>query len=344
MARPLRMDVAEGWYHVTARGLERRQIYGDVKDHAHFDELLEATVERFRLRVHAYVQMSNHYHLIVQTPEANLSGAMQWLNVSYVAWFNRRHDRVGPLMQGRFKSLLVEDAGWAYELSLYVHLNPVMRRSLGLDKRGKRAEAQGLRAPSREAVSRRLACLRAYRWSSYRAYAGYAQTPAWLTTRELLRRAAREPERRVLQYRAAVRERLTRGAEPARAEQLRDAFALGSEAFRERVRKLAKRGREVVEPPGLRRRLAWVDLLRIVADVVGEGADGYLRRRGAPGKALLLWAARRYGGLTLRATGAAAGGMDYTAVAMAVIRLEQRAREDGALRSLMQQVKAQCEK
>lgn len=85
-------------------------------------------VRQFRVRVHAYVLMNNHYHLVVETPEGNLSRAIQWLNVSYVAWFNRREARVGPLMQGRFKAIVVENAEWAYELSLYVHLNPVFQQ------------------------------------------------------------------------------------------------------------------------------------------------------------------------------------------------------------------------
>ena len=332
--------MVDGWYHVTARGIERRSIFADARDHAHFDELLEETVERFRIVLHAYVQMANHYHLLVQTPEANLSRAIQWLNVSHVAWFNRRHGRVGPLMQGRFKSIPVEDAGWAYELSLYVHLNPVMRRGLGLDKIGKRVEAQALRTPTADEVGRRLQELREYRWSSYRAYAGYAQAPKWLTRSEVLDRAAREPGKQIARYRADVQDRLTMGVDPVWKEQARDTFALGSEIFRERLRHLTRVGREIAEPSGLHRRMEWEDIKKAVAEVVGERS---LLRRGTAGKPLLLWAARRYGGLTLRKAGEAVGGMDYTAVAMAVKRLEQRADGDCALKRLMQQVEAKCE-
>ncbi len=97
MARPLRVDVENGWYHVTARGIERRSIFDDEREHVHFLELLEEVVDRFRVIVHTHVELGNHYHLIVQTPEANLSQAIQWLNISYVAWVNRRRERVGPL-------------------------------------------------------------------------------------------------------------------------------------------------------------------------------------------------------------------------------------------------------
>lgn len=95
MARPVRVDVNGGWYHVTARGIERRAIFEDVRDHEHFRELLPAMGERYGVQVHAYVLMGNHYHLLIRTPQANASAAIQWLNVSYSAWFNRRRGRVG---------------------------------------------------------------------------------------------------------------------------------------------------------------------------------------------------------------------------------------------------------
>ena len=92
------MDHAGGWYHLTARGNERRRIYRNDSDRGHFLELLEELVARFRWRLHVYVLMDNHYHLMVETPEANLSAGMHWLHVSYSVWFNRRHNRVGEGM------------------------------------------------------------------------------------------------------------------------------------------------------------------------------------------------------------------------------------------------------
>jgi len=329
---------------VTARGIERRAVYVDERDRLHFLELLEAMVGRFLVKVHAYVLMGNHYHLILQTPEANLSRAVQWLNVSYVVWFNRRHDRVGPLLQGRFKALVVENGEWAYELSLYAHLNPVMRRSFGLDKKSKKAEGQGLKIPTSEEVARRLQELRQYRWSSYRAYAGYGKKPEWLTTREILGRAGGEEARQAARYRGDVAVRLAKGVDPGRKEAMRDTFALGSEAFREQVRRWVRYGREAAEPRGLAKRLSWEAVLERVGEVVGEAAEVFMRQRGQPGRSLALWAARRFGGMTLNEVGQVAGGMDYTAVAMAVKRLEQRIAHDRHWRALMQQVQSKCEK
>ena len=343
MARPLRVDRRDGWYHVTARGLERRDLFNDQRDRLHFLELLEEMTQLFRVHVHAYVLMSNHYHLVMQTPEANLSRAIQWLNVSYAAWFNRRHGRVGPLFQGRFKGLLVEDAGWAYELSLYVHLNPVMRKAHGLDKQGKQQEKKGLSPASPEQVARRLAELRSYPWSSYRAYGGYAAAPKWLTTKAVLAWAGGVRGGASASYRKTVKERLLMGADESKSEARRDAFALGSEAFRAGVRKMIKGGREIVEPTGLASRPSWPELVRKVERLLNEKADSFLNHRGSFGIPLLLWSARRYGGMTLREVGTAAGGMDYTAVAMRIKRLDQRVRVDPKLRKLQQDLAAQCE-
>jgi REP element-mobilizing transposase RayT len=338
------VDVPDGWYHVTARGIERRTIFDNVAEHGHFCELLAEMVERFRVVLHAHVELDNHYHLILQTPDANLSPAMQWLNVSYVAWINRRRQRVGPLMQGRFKSIPVENSAWAYALSLYVHLNPVMRKAHGLAKAGKKAEASGWVVPDQATVTHRLAELRRRRWSSYPAYAGYVQAPEWLTTGEILRRAHRRKERRVRKYREDVRQRLAKGVEPELKERLADGFALGTEAFRSRIRQIGKGGREVSGTPKLRARVSFGDVVGAVERLRGEKASEFMDRRGDWGRPLVLWAARRYTGLTLREIGEAAGGMDYTAVAMAIRRFEDKSRTDTQLQRLMARARRDCEK
>ncbi len=118
MTRPLRVHVEGGWYHVFGRGLERRAIFTEDRDREHFYELLGELSERYRICIHAHVCMTNHYHAILQTPDANLSRGMQWLHGSYSAWYNARHNRVGPLFQGRYRSIPVENSAWAYHLSL----------------------------------------------------------------------------------------------------------------------------------------------------------------------------------------------------------------------------------
>jgi putative transposase len=131
MARPTRLDIGGGWYHVVNRGIEKRVIFRGVSGYEHFIELLAKLPPRFGLKVHGYVLMPNHYHLQVETPKANLSGAMQWLNVSYSIWYNRKYQRVGPLFQGRFKAVLHDWSTYGLVINKYIHLNPVRVRRLG---------------------------------------------------------------------------------------------------------------------------------------------------------------------------------------------------------------------
>src|SRR4030043_1773631 len=156
MARPLRMDYPDTFYHVLSRGNERKEIFHNEKDYLRFLDTLGKMVERFKLGVHAYVLMKNHFHLLVHTKEANLSRAIQWLGVSYSVWFNRRHQRSGHLFQGRFKSFLIENDRYFTVMCHYIHGNPL-----------------------RAHVVKRLSD---YRWSSYRAYINKKQGVPWLTT------------------------------------------------------------------------------------------------------------------------------------------------------------------
>jgi REP element-mobilizing transposase RayT len=120
MARPLRMDYPDAFYHVLSRRNERKKIFWDEKDRLKFLDILGKMVERFELEIHAYVLMRNHFHLLVHTKEANLSRAIQWLGVSYSVWFNRRHQRSGHLFQGRFKNFLIENDHYFTAMCLYI--------------------------------------------------------------------------------------------------------------------------------------------------------------------------------------------------------------------------------
>ena len=333
MARPLRVDIADGWYHVAGRGIDRRSIYTDDRDRTHFLELLEALCERYRVVLHAYVLMSNHYHLILQTPEANLSEAMQWLSVSYSMWYNKRHGRVGPLFQGRFKSILIENSSWGYEASLYIHLNPVVRLGLGLSKSTRKAEARGYRKPSKDAVKKRLRELRSYQWSSYRAYAGYMKSPDWLDTKELLNRASKSKEQQAGRYRKDLEARLTQGVTEPFAESMKNGFALGAESFLNKIRAEGKMGRETSGKRSLRKMCTFGQMVKYVEDIRGVAYDEIIGSRGDWGKPLIMWGARNYCGLTLREIGESIGGMDYGAVTMSIRRFEKRVDKERALKS-----------
>jgi len=125
MARPLRIECADAFYHAFSRGNERRAVFFDDDDREHFLALLGLLPERFEAEPWAYVLMPNHYHLVLRTLRTNLSRAMQWLGVAYTNWFNARHRRSGHLFQGRFKGVMVEDEDYLRRLLLYVHRNPL---------------------------------------------------------------------------------------------------------------------------------------------------------------------------------------------------------------------------
>ena len=325
MSRSLRVLVADGWYHVTARGNERRAIFRDVRDHARFLECLEEMTQRYGVRIAVYALMGNHYHLLLQTPRANLSAAMKWLNVSYTVWFNRKHRRAGHLLQGRYKAVLVDGEGaWLGTLADYVHLNPVRIAALGLGKMARSVERAGaMQAPTPEQVAERLAVLRSHRWSSYPAYAGYAQSPEWLTTAEVCERTpgrAKDPRRR---YREHLEGQLTQAVPERPWAQLRARMVLGSEEFWRRIQGRGDRA-EMTELRKMERRTAWVDVVRAVEAVKGEAWAAFRDRHGDWGRDLALYLARRHCDLTLAELGACVGGLRYAAVGQAIRSFERK--------------------
>ena len=329
MARPLRIDVEGGWYHVTARGTERRSIFPDDTYCVHFLELLERMSERYGVEVHAYCLMGNHYHLLLRTPEANASAAVQWLNVSHSLWFNRKRDRVGHVFQGRFKSVLIDgDGSWLLIASAYLHLNPVRVAALGLGKAANAAERQGLAPVDRGQVQRRLKVLRDYPWSSYLAYAGHKKKPDWLVTKVLWRRAGGREK-----YRNYVRGYVTRGLDPEEFDEVRDRVAVGARDFIERM----KRHVGLVGVDHLDRKFAastvsFDTIVTLVEQERGTPWEELVRQRGNWARDMVLSLARRRSGLTWRELGERVGGMDYRAVAKAVERFEIKLSDDKRLR------------
>ncbi|MFA5170702.1 MAG: transposase [Sulfuriferula sp.] len=160
MARPLRLEFSGAIYHVTSRGDRQEDIFLCDDDRDDWLEILGIVCTRFNWVVHAYCQMNNHYHLLVETVDGNLSRGMRQLNGLYTQRFNRRHGMVGHLLQGRYKAILVQREAYLLELSRYVVLNP-------------------LRAHM-------VAALDDWRWSSYPGVTGAAPVPAWLNTQWLL--------------------------------------------------------------------------------------------------------------------------------------------------------------
>ncbi len=329
MARPVRVDVANGVYHVVCRGTERCDLFKEDADRVHFLDQLARAKRRFRLSIYGYVLMANHFHLIVCTPEANLSQAMQWLKVSYSMWFNKKQQRVGPLFQGRFKGVLVDPSGsWLLELSLYVHLNPVRIRKLGLGKKEKSAEALGWLAPSPEVAAERLETLLAYRWSSYAYYAGYRQpVPGWLDS-SVIGSMAESPDA----YRRMAEYRVTNGVDEGFLSKLKDRIALGGDSFVDQIRTHCPVDREYEGRRILCRRCRWGDIVDAVERVKGAKWAEFAHVRGDWGRAASYYLARKYACMTLAEIGVAAGGVDYAAVSAMEKRIEKRLESDAQLK------------
>jgi len=144
VARQLRIEYEGAFYHVTSRGNQKERIFWDDKDREEFKRILKRTKERYGYLLHAYILMENHYHLLIETPYANIKQVMQNINTSYTVYINRRHSRAGHLFQGRYKAFIVEKENYLMELGRYIHLNPVSAMIVG--------------RPGD------------YRWSSYREY------------------------------------------------------------------------------------------------------------------------------------------------------------------------------
>jgi putative transposase len=334
MARPLRIERAGGWYHLTARGNEQRAIYRDNRDRQHFCELLAEMVSQFNLVLHAFVLMDNHYHLFVELREANLSRAAQWLNLSYSVWFNRRHGRCGHLFQGRFKSVIVDAPSWGLQLSRYLHLNPVRIGKLGLSKSDQqRTRAGASCAPDAGVVQKRTAQLRRYRWSSYRAYIGLAKLPVWLECRVVLRLGGGRKEEDRRHYREYVEMAVREGLGKSPWEELKEQVVLGSQEFVAGLKKyLAGDDREQRGARRLReQRPELARVIRCVEEVKGEKWEVFRDQHGDSGRDLALYLGRKVCGLKLAELAQTAGMKEYATVAMAVKRFESSLKKDKAL-------------
>jgi len=180
MARPLRIEYKGAVYHTTSRGNARQIIFLNDEDRLGFLKILEEVVARYNWLCHAYCLMTNHYHLLVETPDANLSRGMRQLNGVYTQTFNRKHTRSGHLLQGRYKAIIVEKESHLLELARYIVLNPV--------------RAELVRHP------------RAWRWSSYRATAGEKEAPGFLTVDWILSQFHQDRNRARREYRKFVNE------------------------------------------------------------------------------------------------------------------------------------------
>jgi putative transposase len=283
MARKLRVEFTGAVYHIVNRGDRREAIFRDDQDRARFLTTLGEACTKTGWQVHAYCLMPNHFHLVVETPQPNLVAGMQWLLGTYTSRFNRRHQVVGHLFSGRYKSLLIGgDGGYLRTVSDYVHLNPV--------------RAKLLRAGEP---------LRSYRWSSVPEYlTPPAQRPAWLRVDRVLGEWGIPKDspagRRAFERRLEERRRQ---AEDEAFRAIRQGWCFGDETFRqELLEKVATQAGPQHYGEELRESAA-AKAERLVAEELRrrgwQESELAVRRKGDPGKVAIAERLRRETTMTL---------------------------------------------
>lgn len=225
MARPLRIEFPGAVYHVTSRGNARADIFDDHNDRQLFLSILGQTVKRFNWLCHAYCLMDNHYHLLIETPEGNLSAGMRHLNGVYTQAHNRKHCKDGHVFKGRFKAVLVEKESHLLELCRYVVLNPVRAHMV------ERTEQ--------------------YHWSSYLPTSGKAAVPPYLTTEWLLANFSSSLAESRRLYRQFVKEGMTVSETPW--QKLTGQIILGTEGFIQQAKEMIGGREDIPEIPRTQR-------------------------------------------------------------------------------------------
>jgi putative transposase len=220
MARPLRIEYDGALYHVTSRGNERKAIFKNDSDRTLFLDTLAQVSKRFHWICHAYCLMDNHYHLVVETPDGNLSKGMRQLNGVYTQAYNKRHGRVGHLFQGRFKGILVQKDSHFLEVCRYVVLNPIRAKTISHPRQ--------------------------YKWSSYRATAGTAQADPCLTPDEILNHFGRGKAIAQQKYHDFIQDGI---GNPSIWDELEAQSLLGVEGFAEALRDFVTEKQQIREIP-----------------------------------------------------------------------------------------------
>lgn len=333
MARPLRIQVPDGWYHVTSRGSGGGRLFLQDEDRRAFLGLVSQLRQRFGTEVHAFVLMEDHYHLLVRCRRADLSETMRWLQISYSVRFNLNHGRRGPVFQGRFKSNVIRDESRLEEVGRYLHLNPVRVTGLGLSGQDpRRTKATERPDPGAKLVARRLNVLRSHEWSSWPAYAGLEPVPSWLSVERLLGaaegKAARERRASLVSY----------TEEPIRQGRLEDPWAglvgsvvLGdSREARTLIRKTAKnpdKARRELASAARRNRPDWPSIVAAAESIRGHSWREMCEVYGDWGRDGVVLVATRYLRWRLVEVARKIPGVNYGNLAQGVRRFGQAAQD-----------------
>jgi len=292
MARPLRIEYPGAFYHVINRGHRQEAIVLDDQDRQRFLSDLERMAGRFHVLIHSYCLMTNHYHLILETPEGNLRRAVQWLNVSYATYYNRRHRYAGHLFQGRLKAILVDAGTYLEALSRYIHLNPVHA---------------GLASPAWE-----------YPWSSCRHFVESRKAPAWLEVNRILAGFGRTGTVARQRYAAYLSE--PDATNPS--DDMVGGSLLGSKSFVQWVKdtflSASRRDQEIPDLKTLKPRAPVEAIVHAVAERLRVSSERILTRGRKRNRArdITIYLSRELSGLSCQELGRRFGGLSGAAITM----------------------------
>jgi putative transposase len=308
MARALRIQYPGALYHVTSRGNERKKIYLSKPDYVKFKEYLRDACEKFKVLPHCYVLMGNHYHIVVETPHANLSSFMHYLNGSYTTYVNIKRKRCGHLLQGRYKAVLIDADSYLLEVSRYVHLNPVRA---GLAKRPE-----------------------LYPYSSYPAYTGH-RDDALVFRDRILSMISNNRRRAPGHYRQFVEEALSKPSSNP-FEKLHGGIILGKKEF---IRDVLRRiERDTLKDRGIARRKEFTSAPTLGALTEAVTARG--RFSEAATRDIVIYLSRKLTSLTNAEIGRHFGDLSYSAVAKAAARFAEKLKENEELRKDVERIEA----
>jgi len=298
MGRPLRIEYPGAFYHVTSRGNEQKDIFKSEADSEKFLAYLESATERYGAVFHAYCLMSNHYHLMIETPDGNLSRIMKHINNSYTNYFNFKRKRAGHLLQGRYKAILIEADTYAAELSRYIHLNPL--------------RAKMVSSPEE------------YKWSSYRFYSEGAG-PSWLSTGFVLGYFGTDPDERRRNYITYILEDVGKKSPDPLAGSVASTI-LGTDDFVRDIREKYLEGRTSDRDiPALRELTRRPDIM-MIKEAVEEAFPGNGRLARSAG----IYLCHRFSGAKLKDIGDLYG-ISESGVTQAGKRFEETMKKDSSL-------------
>jgi REP element-mobilizing transposase RayT len=314
VARQLRIEYEGAFYHVTSRGNRREKIYFHEKDKERFLEILSRTKGRYSYLLHAYALMDNHYHLLIETPKANLSQIMQNVNTSYTVYVNTKYKRNGHLFQGRFKGIIVDKDEYLATLSRYIHLNPVRA---GIVQRPEEA-----------------------RWTGYGAYAGKSGIEGPVDTADTLKLFSGKRKEAVRRYKAFVDAGI--GEEENPLAEVEGGLILGRGAFRDRMLSILESLQEDEELPQVKKLTGNKSLESIVkacAEYYEIAEDALTRRRrGVRARHISIYLAKTLSGRTSKAIGEHFG-IKGMAVSRGIKAIEEKMADDKRLRKEVVELK-----